>query len=195
MRLGPSKPVDRRSFLRYSLVGSVGAGLSGFGVATLGFLWPRLGEGFGTEMMVGPVTEIVETVREERAPLHFPPGRLYLVRWDPSLAASRRLYEDHHLMLSDTEGVMALFQACPHLGCQVPWCQTSQWFECPCHGSRYNRIGEWMGGPAPRGMDRFPTRLDDDGNLLVDTGHLLTGPGRATRSLAQQQEGPSCVDA
>ena len=31
----------------------------------------------------------------------------------------------------------------------------SQWFECPCHGSQYNRVGEKKGGPAPRGMDRF----------------------------------------
>ena len=36
-----------------------------------------------------------------------------------------------------------------------PTCETSQWFECPCHGSQYNRVGEKKGGPAPRGMDRF----------------------------------------
>ena len=53
------------------------------------------------------------------------------------------------------QGVVALYQKCPHLGCRVPWCKTSQWFECPCHGSQYNRVGEKKGGPAPRGMDRF----------------------------------------
>ena len=34
----------------------------------------------------------------------------------------------------------------------------SQWFECPCHGSKYNRVGEKHGGPAPRGLDRFVAR-------------------------------------
>ena len=34
----------------------------------------------------------------------------------------------------------------------------AQWFECPCHGSQYNRVGEKKGGPAPRGMDRFIRR-------------------------------------
>ena len=47
-------------------------------------------------------------------------------------------------------------QKCPHLGCRVPECATSQWFECQCHGSQYNRAGEKKAGPAPRGMDRHP---------------------------------------
>ena len=33
-------------------------------------------------------------------------------------------------------GVVALYQKCVHLGCRVPWCTSSQWFECPCHGSQ-----------------------------------------------------------
>ena len=53
------------------------------------------------------------------------------------------------------QGIVALYQKCVHLGCKVPWCETSQWFECPCHGSKYNRVGEKQGGPAPRGLDRF----------------------------------------
>ena len=54
------------------------------------------------------------------------------------------------------QGYVALYQKCVHLGCRVPWCESSQWFECPCHGSKYNRVGEKQGGPAPRGLDRFP---------------------------------------
>ena len=36
-----------------------------------------------------------------------------------------------------------------------PSATSSRWFECPCHGSQYNQVGEKKGGPAPRGMDRF----------------------------------------
>ena len=43
-------------------------------------------------------------------------------------------------------------------GCRA--CNTSQWFECPCHGSQYNRVGEKKGGPAPRGLDRFAVSVD-----------------------------------
>ena len=55
-------------------------------------------------------------------------------------------------------GIVVVYQKCPHLGCRVPSCGTSQWFECPCHGSQYNQAGEKKGGPAPRGMDRFVDR-------------------------------------
>ena len=46
------------------------------------------------------------------------------------------------------QGIVALYQKCPHLGCRVPSCATSQWFECGCHGSQYNRVGEKKGGPG-----------------------------------------------
>ena len=74
------------------------------------------------------------------------------------------------------QGIVALYQKCVHLGCRVPWCQSSQWFECPCHGSKYNRVGEKQGGPAPRGLDRFVRRRSAGGKIIIDTGILVTGP-------------------
>ncbi len=53
---------------------------------------------------------------------------------------------------------MTLYQKCVHLGCRVPFCQSSQWFECPCHGSKYNKAGEYRFGPAPTGLNRFKIR-------------------------------------
>ncbi len=96
-------------------------------------------------------------------------------------------------MLAGMEaGVVALYQKCPHLGCRVPWCGTSQWFECPCHGSQYNRVGEKKGGPAPRGMDRFAMEVDG-GTLTVDTGTVIQGPPIGTNTTGQEAEGPHCV--
>ena len=60
-----------------------------------------------------------------------------------------------------------------------PTASRSQWFECPCHGSQYNRVGEKKGGPAPRGMDRFARHRRRGGNVIVDTG---TDRPRARRS-------------
>jgi len=46
--------------------------------------------------------------------------------------------------LTNVEGnTVALSWKCPHLGCRVPWCDSSGEFECPCHGSKFNRLGEW----------------------------------------------------
>jgi cytochrome b6-f complex iron-sulfur subunit len=194
-RLPELKPVERRTFLRYSLIGSVGAGLAGFGAGVLGYLWPNLAGGFGADITL-PLTagELAAQIREERAPFQFPAGRMYIVTWDPNVSGAEEQYGEDHAITDNGIGLMALYQKCVHLGCRVPWCQTSQWFECPCHGSKYNKWGEWMGGPAPRGLDRFPTRIIENGNVIVSTGTLLTGPARTERVLEQQPEGPACVD-
>ncbi len=189
------KPVERRTFLRYSLIGSVGAGLGGFGLASLGFLWPRPGDELAGEVDLGDAMELIEEIEEERAPIRIPEGGISILMWEPSLEAAMRNYGDDHAVVNDDIGLMAVnSQSCPHLGCGVPWCQTSQWFECPCHGSRYNRYGEWTGGPAPRGLDRYVSFIDD-GRFVVNLSEELTGPARTANALEQSPEGPSCVDA
>jgi cytochrome b6-f complex iron-sulfur subunit len=91
------------------------------------------------------------------------------------------------------QGVMALYQKCAHLGCRVPFCQASQWFECPCHGSKYNKAGEYKLGPAPQGLWHFPISLDASGNLIIDTGNPLLGSPRGTDTIKEPPQGPFCV--
>jgi cytochrome b6-f complex iron-sulfur subunit len=74
----------------------------------------------------------------------------------------------------------------------VPQCITSQWFECPCHGSQYNRVGEKKGGPAPRGMDRFGVAVDND-IVTIDTSNVFQGPPIGTNTTGQEAEGPHCI--
>jgi cytochrome b6-f complex iron-sulfur subunit len=76
-------------------------------------------------------------------------------------------------------GLRALYQKCPHLGCKVPWVESTGEFRCPCHGSVYNLIGEYESGPAPRGMDRFAITIQDD-HVLVDTSTIIEGPPPGT---------------
>jgi len=76
--------------------------------------------------------------------------------------------------------VRALYQRCPHLGCKPNPCLKNFWLECPCHGSRYDRLGVKAAGPAygpaPRGMDRFGVIVDGSGVLTIDTGKITLGP-------------------
>jgi cytochrome b6-f complex iron-sulfur subunit len=89
-------------------------------------------------------------------------------------------------------GLRALYQKCPHLGCRVPYCDSAQQFQCPCHGSVYNVIGEYLEGPAARGMDRFPITIQD-GRVLVDTSNVVEGPPRGVQTGPTDAAGPSCV--
>jgi cytochrome b6-f complex iron-sulfur subunit len=147
----PREPIERRTFLRNALGGAMGLSVAGGGVGFIGMLWPSLGEGFGGEIVL-PVlaADLHAGILLEKAPFEYPAGRMYVVAWDPSLPGAVESYGDAHAILSETTGLMALYQKCVHLGCRVPWCQSSQWYECPCHGSKYNKWGEWMGGPASR---------------------------------------------
>lgn len=189
------EPTDRRSFLRGSLMGAMGLSVVGGGVGFVGMLWPSLGGGFGADITLPDSAEdIYAQIQQDRAPYEYPAGRMYVVAWDPGISGAEAAYGEEHATFGDGRGLMALYQKCVHLGCRVPWCQSSQWYECPCHGSKYNKWGEWTGGPAPRGLDRFPSEIDGEGNYIVRTGTVLTGPARTARVLQQEPEGPNCVD-
>jgi cytochrome b6-f complex iron-sulfur subunit len=75
----------------------------------------------------------------------------------------------------------------------VPECATSQWFECQCHGSQYNRAGEKKAGPAPRGMDHYPATIAANGDVTIDTGSVVPGAPIGTNTTGQEAEGPHCT--
>jgi Rieske Fe-S protein len=88
---------------------------------------------------------------------------------------------------------LALSEKCTHLGCRVPFCDSSGQFECPCHGSVFNRAGEYRSGPAPRGLDRYPVDVStEDGLLYINTGDLITGPPAGVETINEPKAGPSC---
>lgn len=88
--------------------------------------------------------------------------------------------------------LLALSQKCPHLGCRVPFCQSSGHFECPCHGSKFDVGGEWIEGPSPRGMDRYELTVEGD-NLVVDISKVRAGPDRGAKAFFKPARGPSCT--
>ena len=189
--VGPPAQMTRRAFFRRLLGTGFGiAMLQGFGLGSLAFLWPDLSGGFGGTITLGPkVDEIKATIKATKQPFYFAPGRFYLVTYDEANDDGR--YAEQGLVGG---GLQALYQRCVHLGCRVPFCEASQWFECPCHGSKYNLAGEFKLGPAPRGLDRFPITVDENGTVTVNTGIIVTGPERGTDTTGQQPEGPFCVD-
>jgi cytochrome b6-f complex iron-sulfur subunit len=90
--------------------------------------------------------------------------------------------------------LFALSQKCPHLGCRVPYCTSSGRFECPCHGSVFDLGGEWIKGPAPRGMSKYPMTLDSKtGVLVADTSKTILGPDHGANQYLTPPKGPSCL--
>jgi cytochrome b6-f complex iron-sulfur subunit len=183
----------RRQFFNRSIVLMMMASLGAFGASCLAFLWPpSTAAGFGGKIKVGRITDILADIKAAGGFLYKPEGRMWITEYPiGSIEKARNIYSSSELAGME-QGVIALYQKCPHLGCRVPSCGTSQWFECPCHGSQYNRVGEKRGGPAPRGMDRFVMSVTE-GVLTVDTGTVIQGPAIGTNTTGQEAEGPHCV--
>ena len=185
--------VTRRQFLNRSIIGFMGLSISGFGAAMIAQLWPAFVTGFGAVINAGTVDDIKDQIRDNNGFLKLSNGRMWITEYPESaIEKAREVYSPGELAGME-QGLVALYWKCPHLGCTVPECVSSQWFECPCHGSQYNRVGEKRGGPAPRGMDRFSMSVNDKGELLVDTGNIIQGPPIGTNTTGQEAEGPNCI--
>jgi cytochrome b6-f complex iron-sulfur subunit len=179
--------VSRRDFFRKSLISSLLVFGAQFGGASVAFLWPSLRGGFGAVIDAGSVQDIKEALRSGE-PFYVGTGRFYVVPYNGSPAGD----VDYVREGVSAEGIMPLYQRCVHLGCRVPFCGASKWFECPCHGSKYNQAGEYRLGPAPRGMDRFHMEIVG-GRVMVDTSEVVLGPARGTDTISQPPQGPFCV--
>jgi cytochrome b6-f complex iron-sulfur subunit len=184
--------VTRRQFFNRGITAFFALGLAGFGTSVIGFLWPTLSGGFGSKIKAGKLSDVLGQIADKKEPFYVPEGRFYI---NPYPKDDIKKAEEHYaggVLEGMSQGVVALYQKCVHLGCRVPWCKSSQWFECPCHGSQYNRVGEKKGGPAPRGLDRFAVSVEG-GVIVVDTGALSQGPPIGTNTTGQEAEGPHCV--
>lgn len=73
-------------------------------------------------------------------------------------------------------GLLALYARDPHrLGCWVKWEESNRRFADPCGGSKYTQTGEYIDGPAPRGLDRFGISVINDGEVLVNVSDYQQG--------------------
>ena len=181
--------VTRRQFFNRAISATFFAFLGMQGIYYLAFMWPKLRGGFGSDVDAGDIGEIQTAVFASDGsilPLFVPEAKAYIVP-----APSSSVSEQFAGQSVATDNLMALFQRCVHLGCRVPWCGPSQGFECPCHGSKYNSIGQYFAGPAPRNLDRFVVE-NQNSRLIIRTGQIVETP-RAPALTVNYPQGPSCI--
>jgi nitrite reductase/ring-hydroxylating ferredoxin subunit len=180
----PSQQVSRRAFMRRVLGAGVGLISLEFMGGTIAFLWPNITDGLGGEFRVGTLAEIISSNPDwaKGWPMTYHPAASFLV--NAPAARELAMGREASLTAPAADEILALWRKCPHLGCMVPvLCPEHRRFQCRCHASTYNIIGEKLErGPAPRGLDRFPVRIDEAGVVIVDTRQVIRGapPGRVT---------------
>lgn len=142
-------PVTRREFLNYAFLGSLGIFVVVFAGAFFVFALPRFGAGeFGGTFDLGFAGDAIPA--PDQAPLPNTGARSWITNTE--------------------QGVVALYNVCVHLGCLYGWQPVTNRFECPCHGSKYEKDGSYIEGPAPRSLDRFVIRfMDESGTVIAET--------------------------
>jgi cytochrome b6-f complex iron-sulfur subunit len=187
--------VSRRQFLNRATISLTGAGLTTFAAAGfVAFLWPTAKGGFGGKINVGKIDDVISSIRSSGGFFYNATARSWVTQYPIDAVPKAKGVSAYTPVLTGMEsGLVALYQKCPHLGCRVPSCVSSQWFECPCHGSQYNRVGEKKGGPAPRGMDHFVLTVSNTSDVIIDTGTVIPGPPIGTNTTGQEAEGPHCI--
>ena len=88
---------------------------------------------------------------------------VYVRQGNPSITANQSKYPPE-----SPDEYIAITTRCAHLGCPVRFVETAGNFICPCHGGVYGFLGERIGGPPVRPLDRFQTR--------VTNGRVEIGP-------------------
>jgi len=188
-------PKSRRRFIIGSLaiIGAIAASLV-YPVARyllyplskgLPRLWTRLGSGTDLEddtpVFVSYKVHRVEGYLEETIA-----KGVWLIKPSP-LLAGRIATRDHSMTFPETGwanrkgDIVAFTPKCTHLGCNVHWNTEQQEFQCPCHGSRFSIDGAVTDGPAPRGLDTLPVRMQD-GQLEIMDMEFRAGIAEKKRS-------------
>lgn len=57
--------------------------------------------------------------------------------------------------------IYVMSNVCTHLACRVNWQVDKQEFVCPCHDGLFDIEGAVTGGPPPKPMVRYPTKIED----------------------------------
>ena len=148
----PLEQPTRRGFLGWAWLVLGGVALLEGAWIVAEFLKPRRRQQTGEDneaiFVAGPIERF-----QPGTVTAFPDGRFYLVRLDDG-------------------GLLALNRECTHLGCTVPWVAEEGRFICPCHASSFDITGEVLSPPAPRPLDIFPIRIEND-IVKVELGEPL----------------------
>ena len=106
----------------------------------------------------------------------YPPGSVTAMQLPASNRGDQAI--PVFLVNNPASGFLALYARDPGSNCLLVWQPAVGRIEDPCSGSKYTRSGESIGGPAPRGLDRYAVSLTESGEIKVDVSTLQTGPSR-----------------
>lgn len=154
----PSDEVSRRRFLSGVIGGVAGAVATLVGLPAIGYLVsPGLKKQNQAQWLtLGPVAGLVSG-----KPTGFPFARKIEDGWMEAMETGVAYAVTH-----DGQSVKVFSNVCTHLKCRASWHEDRGVFICPCHDGLFSVDGEVLGGPPPRPLDQFQTKIEN-GQLQI----------------------------
>ena len=149
-----SARIQRRQILRVGFAAAVALGVTELVASLAPYLWVTRIVGLVAPVPVGTASDILKQFAATNdRPILFREGRFFL--------------------LHAPGGIIAAYRKCTHLGCTVPFNTAKDLFECPCHGSRFDKnTAVVVRTPAPKPLQLFHISESPSGALIVDTNPL-----------------------
>ena len=147
------KNVGRGNFMKMTIVGIGGLITAAFGIPAIAYVMgPALKQSVGEWVQLGSVTKI-----ETGVPTLFKTIIQTQTGWimtDEEFSV--------YVLTEDGQNYVAMSNVCTHLGCRVRWVADQDGFFCPCHNGAFAKDGTVTGGPPPRPLDRFESKVEND---------------------------------
>ena len=147
-------PGSRRSFLKLLPLGVLAGVFASLSGAAFRFLRPRIGAISDAWLNVAELSEL-----KGPQPLARKVATENIAGWATTT-------EYRSIFVLPAQNNQVLSATCPHEGCEVSWDGGTNRFACPCHESFFAADGSRISGPARRGLDALPSRVQD-GKLQV----------------------------
>ncbi len=160
---------SRRSFLFVLPLGVLAGVFTSISAAAFRFLRPRVSAASDQWVEVATLSELTGPQ---------PLGKKIIAEHVAGWAVTT---EEHRVYVLPAKNNQVLSAVCPHEGCEVGWDGDMNRFACPCHESYFAADGSRLNGPAGRGLDPLPTRVQN-GKLQVLYRSNNNGHERAMRA-------------
>ena len=142
--------LTRRNFLSLATWTGLTVGILGAGGVFGKFFWPNVSYGPPSKFSIGK-------------PTNFPDG------------AKQNIADQKVSIIRHGNQLGAISMVCQHLGCTVAASPTG--YDCPCHGSKYDDMGNVTHGPALVSLFWFDIAPTPSGDLEVDKSKKFSDPG------------------
>lgn len=156
--MADAETLSRRNFLN-TAIGAVGAAITAIiAVPVAGyFIDPALRQsgGKGSWVKLSPISELTDIPKQFAVSTERLDG--FMTQKVNATVYAYNLNGEH----------VALSNTCTHLGCPAAFTEEDKKFHCPCHGGVYDISGKNIGGPPPKPLPRFETKVEN-GDLYVN---------------------------